>query len=126
MDFVLTGFEQVGGSPPQVPLAAVAQARRAASLGVGLDTVLRRYVAGHAILEDFVMQEADPSELLGQRIELRGVLGSETRPPASSSQVGEHLAASRPRIHASEIPERPSDSDKYEHERRIRDGDAAS
>lgn len=53
------------GTP--VPEALLAQARRAARSGVGLDTVLRRYVAGHALLGDFLVQEVDgrlaPAEL---------------------------------------------------------------
>ena len=35
------------------------QARLAARTGVGLDTVLRRYVAGYALLEDFIVREAE-------------------------------------------------------------------
>ena len=50
-----------GGEP------LLAQARRAARSGVGLDTVLRRYVAGHGLLSDFLVQETEgrlaPAEL---------------------------------------------------------------
>jgi AcrR family transcriptional regulator len=79
VDFVLDGLEQDGESDRSeigqpTPSAVVVQARRAARVGVGLDTVLRRYVAGLAVLEDFVMQEADHSALEGERIALRGVL----------------------------------------------------
>jgi hypothetical protein len=52
--------------PPDVPEALLGQARLAARSGVGLDTVLRRYVAGHALLGDFLVQEAEgfsPAEL---------------------------------------------------------------
>jgi AcrR family transcriptional regulator len=73
MDFVLDGIDHGGGSGSQIPLATVAQARRAARGGVGLDTVLRRYVAGLAVLEDFIMQEADHSDFVGQRTALRWV-----------------------------------------------------
>jgi len=45
-------------SPP-VPTALLAQARMAARSGVSLDTVLRRYFAGHTLLGDFVLQEAE-------------------------------------------------------------------
>jgi AcrR family transcriptional regulator len=58
VDYGLTGIEQGEESSVVVPSAAVAQARRAARAGVGLDTVLRRYVVGHAVFGDFVMQEA--------------------------------------------------------------------
>jgi len=79
VDFVLDGLEQDRESDRSeigqpTPSAVVVQARRAARVGVGLDTVLRRYVAGLAVLEDFVMQEADHSALDGQRTALRGVL----------------------------------------------------
>jgi DNA-binding PucR family transcriptional regulator len=56
--------EHEGGPIPD-PL--LTQARRAASSGVGLDTVLRRYVAGHALLGDFLVEETggriEPAEL---------------------------------------------------------------
>jgi AcrR family transcriptional regulator len=58
----LTGIARGEASSVVIPSAAVVQARLAARAGVGLDTVLRRYVAGHAVLEDFVVQEADRSE----------------------------------------------------------------
>jgi hypothetical protein len=57
--------EDASGAPIPEPL--ITQARRAARAGVGLDTVLRRYVAGHGLLGDFVVQEAEgqvsPAEL---------------------------------------------------------------
>jgi AcrR family transcriptional regulator len=76
VDFGLTGIEQGEESTAVVPPPAVAQARRAARAGVGLDTVLRRYIAGYAVLEDFIMQEADHSVLRGSRTTLRHVLGT--------------------------------------------------
>lgn len=45
-------------SPPQPPAAVLAQVRRAAELGVSLETVLRRFVAGHGTLVEFIMEEA--------------------------------------------------------------------
>ncbi len=74
LDYGLTGIERGGESSAVVPSAAVAQARRAARAGVGLDTVLRRYIAGYAVLEGFIMQEADHSDLQGDRATLRHVL----------------------------------------------------
>jgi Bacterial regulatory proteins, tetR family len=47
---------------PAIPAATLEQARRAARTGVGLETVLRRYVAGLAILEGFVVQAAEQQE----------------------------------------------------------------
>jgi PucR C-terminal helix-turn-helix domain len=43
---------------PQPPPAVLAQVRRAAELGVGLEVVMRRLVAGHGSLVDFMMEEA--------------------------------------------------------------------
>ena len=51
----------------------LAQARRAARLGVSVATVLRRYVLGHTLLEDLLMQEAD-RDFSGQQEALRRVL----------------------------------------------------
>jgi AcrR family transcriptional regulator len=62
LDFVLVGIERSGKSLEPVPAAALEQARRAARTGVGLDTVLRRYLAGYALVADFVMQEAEHNE----------------------------------------------------------------
>jgi hypothetical protein len=66
LEYVLTGIErgETVLSPPTPPVPAVAleQARRAARLGVPLDTVLRRYVVGSALLGEYVMEEADRGE----------------------------------------------------------------
>jgi hypothetical protein len=63
VDYVLEGVErrEPDGSPPTPPIPAVAseQARRAARIGVPLDTVLRRYMAGQALLGDYILREAE-------------------------------------------------------------------
>jgi hypothetical protein len=78
VDYGLVAIEQgeewFGSGPPPIPPAAVAQARRAAAHGVSLERVLLRYNAGHTLLEDFVMQEAEHSDLASDRIALRHVL----------------------------------------------------
>jgi AcrR family transcriptional regulator len=74
VNYSLVAIDRGGGGPGKVPRAAVAQARRAARGGVPLDTVFRRYVAGQALLEDFVIQEATHGDFLGERAALRGVL----------------------------------------------------
>ena len=48
---------------PPIPTALTAQARMAARNGVELDVVLRRYVAGYAIFNEFVIEEAERSGL---------------------------------------------------------------
>jgi hypothetical protein len=57
--FGLAGLEQGADCRAVVPPEAIAQARRAARSGVSLEAVLRRYIVGHALLWDYVMQEAD-------------------------------------------------------------------
>lgn len=65
--YALEGMAQGEHEGIPVPEALLDQARRAARSGVGLDTVLRRYVAGHGLLSDFLVQEAEgrvgPAEL---------------------------------------------------------------
>ena len=48
---------------PQLPSALRSQARLAARNGVSLDTVLRRYFAGHALVGDFLIEEAERGDL---------------------------------------------------------------
>ncbi len=50
-------------TPPPPPIL-LAQARLAARARVSLDTVLRRYFAGHALLGDFLIEEAEGGRLL--------------------------------------------------------------
>jgi hypothetical protein len=57
VDYCLEGI--VSGSFGPIPSAAAAQARRAARAGVSVGTVLRRYVAGHRRIGEFVAEEAE-------------------------------------------------------------------
>lgn len=60
---------------PGVPPALPAHARVAARSGVGLETVLQRYIAGHTLLVDYVIEEAEAGGLqnkVGLRDLLRG------------------------------------------------------
>jgi hypothetical protein len=66
----LTGLEQKEGRAHLIPSASVDQARRAASLGVSLDTVLRRYIAGQGLLVDFITEEAVRSGFSGDEAAL--------------------------------------------------------
>jgi hypothetical protein len=65
--YTIEGIAQAERELPPVPEPVLAQARRALRTGVGLDTVLRRCLAGHALLNDFVVEEAEgrvtPAEL---------------------------------------------------------------
>ncbi|HET8862221.1 MAG TPA: helix-turn-helix domain-containing protein [Solirubrobacterales bacterium] len=66
IEYGLGGIERGEQSAPPVPDVLLAQARLAARSGVSLDTVLRRYVAGHTLIDDFMVEEAElfgPAEL---------------------------------------------------------------
>jgi hypothetical protein len=52
----LAGIERGEDRAGPVPAAVIAQARSAAQHRIGLDTVLRRYVAGYAALGDYLIQ----------------------------------------------------------------------
>ena len=76
VDYGLTGIEQGEEGAGPIPSVAVAQAQRAARGGVGLETVLLRYAAGHRLMSDFVVTEADhfPSHALRQVLDTQGLL----------------------------------------------------
>jgi AcrR family transcriptional regulator len=61
VDYALASIE-AGVCVGRVPEAVRAQARRAARAGVGLDTVLRRYVAGYALLEEAIFERQADGE----------------------------------------------------------------
>lgn len=64
VDYGLAAVELGEERAPPPPPILLAQARLAARAGVGLDTVLRRYFAGHALLGDFLVAEAEGGRLL--------------------------------------------------------------
>ncbi len=74
LEYVFAGIESWGRSLAPAPEEALVQAERAARAGVGLDTVLRRYVAGHAVVQDFIVCEVERGELAIEAGGLRGVL----------------------------------------------------
>jgi hypothetical protein len=76
VDCGLDGVERGERGAPPVPKVLLAQARLAARSGVGLDTVLRRYLAGHALLDDFLIEEAERLETLAP-VELKSLLRSQ-------------------------------------------------
>ncbi len=62
LDYGLAAIEAPrarGPLPAPVPVELLVQARYAASSGVSLDTVLRRYFAGYTVLGDFIVAEAE-------------------------------------------------------------------
>ena len=76
VDYGLRGIELGEPWSGSLPPATAAQTRRAARNGVSLQKVLLRYSAGRAVLEDFVVQEVEQSDLASQRIALRHVLAT--------------------------------------------------
>ena len=65
IDYGLESIRASERNPPLLPPAILIQARVAARNGIGLDTVLRRYFAGYALLGDFLIEEAEAQGLLG-------------------------------------------------------------
>lgn len=63
IEFALTVIEFGEERAPSPPPPLLAQARLAARSRVGLDTVLRRYLAGYVLLSDFLIEEAEYSGL---------------------------------------------------------------
>jgi hypothetical protein len=57
VDYGIVAIE-AGERPPEPPALLLAQAGLAARNRIGLETVLRRYLAGHTLFSDFVVQEA--------------------------------------------------------------------
>ena len=98
LDYGLAALEGVEEDAPPVPSVLLSQARLAARGGVSLDTVLRRYFAGYALLADFLVGEAQ-SEL--QAMELKRLLQSHAslfdRLIAAVSEEYERERGRRPR-----------------------------
>lgn len=63
LDYALVAIELGERRAPGIPPALLAEARLAARAGVPLDTVLRRYVSGNALLGDFLVEEAERAEV---------------------------------------------------------------
>lgn len=63
LDYALVAIELGERRAPGIPPALLAEARLAARAGVPLDTVLRRYVSGDALLGDFLVEEAERAEV---------------------------------------------------------------
>jgi hypothetical protein len=58
LDFGLAVVRSGAEREPPIPAPLLTQTRLAARNGVGLDTVLRRYLAGYTLLTDFLLEEA--------------------------------------------------------------------
>jgi hypothetical protein len=89
-------------SPPPPPLL-LAQARMAARNGVSLDTVLRRYCAGHTLLDDYLIEEAERSGLEGAA--LKSLLRAQ-------AALLDRLLATVSEEHGRELKERSASSEQ--------------
>lgn len=75
IDYALEATERGEENAPPLPPSLLAQARLAARGGVGLDAVLRRYLAGYALHGEFIIAESEEGGLIagaGLRRLLRG------------------------------------------------------
>lgn len=104
-------------SPPPVPEVLLAQARRAARTGVSLDTVLRRYCGGYALLGDFSFKVAREANLQ-DRPELQRLLA------AQAARLDRLLAEiSEEYLREVSVPARSPERNRAERVRRLLDGE---
>ncbi|HVY77310.1 MAG TPA: helix-turn-helix domain-containing protein, partial [Solirubrobacterales bacterium] len=75
IEYGLEALERTSGGPAPIPIPLLGQARLAARNGVDLAVVLRRYMAGFSLLEDFVIEEALETGLA--REALKSLLGTQ-------------------------------------------------
>lgn len=109
VEYGLEGIEHGEASAPAVPEALLAQARLAARSGVSLDTVLRRYFAGHVLIDDFMMQEAERTEHLDPS-ELKRLLRSQ-------AAIVDRLLAAVSQAYTEEAKRRPQGTERQKAER---------
>jgi GGDEF-like domain/PucR C-terminal helix-turn-helix domain len=65
LEYGIEALSRSEDRPAPIPTALLSQARLAARNGVELDTVLRRYLAGHTLLDDFLVEEAEREGPIG-------------------------------------------------------------
>ena len=65
IEYAIEVLEHGERNAPPPPPALLAQARLAARSGVGLDTVLRRYLAGYTLMGDVLAREVEEGNLSG-------------------------------------------------------------
>jgi hypothetical protein len=98
IDYRLTVLEVGERRAPAVPPVLLAQARLDARDGVSLDTVLRRYFAGNALVGDFLVEEAERAEVPSSV--LRRLLGTQ-------ATIADRLLEAVSEEHAREAKNRP-------------------
>jgi len=115
IDYGLEGIERGEERAPPVPEVLLAQARLAARSGVSLDTVLRRYFAGHTLLEDFLVEEAE------RELDPAGL----KRLLRSQAAIVDRLLAAVSKAYTEETERRPESAERRRAERieRLLDGE---
>lgn len=103
LDYGLEALEASDANPPAVPISLMAQARLAARNGIGIDVVLRRYLAGHTVFGDFVVQEAERLDLRGAKLK---------RLLQVQAAALDHLLAAASEEHAREAQSSPASADR--------------
>ena len=96
LDYALEAIERGEEKAPPPPPALLAQARLAARHGVSLDTVLRRYFAGYALIGEFLSREAQAGRAPEAPALLRGRAAVFDRLIAALSEEYEREAQSAP------------------------------
>jgi len=99
VEYAISALELGDRRAPGIPPSLLAQARLAARDGVPLDTVLRRCVAGNALIGDLILEEGGRAEAPSST--LRQLLGTQ-------AAVLDGLLAAVAAEHAREVGSRPS------------------
>ena len=73
LEYGFAGIEHGEERAGPAPAALLVQAQHAARSGVDLETVLRRYIAGYALLGDFIMQAVEDGDLALEAVDLRRI-----------------------------------------------------
>lgn len=76
VEYGLAAVERGEEHAPHIPGALMDQARLAARNGVSLDTVMRRYFAGHSLFDSFLVEEIERDDAQ-ERVPLKLLLGSQ-------------------------------------------------
>lgn len=109
VDHSIAAVAETGDQLCPVPTPILAQARLAANRRIPLETVLRRYMAGHSVVGDFVVQEAElqatPAGVL--RTVLRAQASTTDRAVGSiSAAYMQEVSSKRPLSHERRLADR--------------------
>lgn len=106
----LAGFELGEERAGPVPAVLLAQSRHAARSGVDLDTVLRRYIAGYALLGDFVIRAIEENDFDLQMVDFRRIWRTQ-------ATLLDRLVAAVTAEYRNEMEDRPRNAEERRAER---------